>query len=138
MINSKAYTQVYYIIQNMSEDLRKKIPKELINIVEKNMDNKYKIDNIEKLDLLEDTQKILSVIYTDYIATNEERLIIKNKEKIINSTIEEEKRSIYDINIFKEEKKNNSLNKKSDLEITVVKKEKWYIKIIRKLKLYIK
>lgn len=138
MINSKAYTQVYYIIQNMSEDLRKKIPKELINIIEKNMDNKYKIDNIEKLDLLEDTQKILSVIYTDYIATNEERLIIKNKEKIINSTIEEEKRSIYDINIFKEEKKNNSLNKKSDLEITVVKKEKWYIKIIRKLKLYIK
>ena len=37
------------------------------------------MENIEDLDLLEYTQKILSVIYTDYIATDEEKLVIKNK-----------------------------------------------------------
>ena len=84
-LNPKAYTQVSYIINNMSIKLKNKIPKEIISIIEKNKDNTYKIkvENIEDLELLDDTEKILSVIYTDYIATDEEKRIIKNKEKLM-------------------------------------------------------
>ena len=73
----------------MSSELKNKIPKEIISMIEKRKDSSYNIDveNIEDLDLLEDTEKILSVIYTDYIATVEEKEIIKNKEKIVKNRL---------------------------------------------------
>lgn len=88
-LNPKAYTQVSYIINNMSSELKNRIPKEIISMIEKRKDSSYNIDveNIEDLDLLEDTEKILSVIYTDYIATAEEKEIIKNKEKIVKNRL---------------------------------------------------
>lgn len=88
-LNPKAYTQVSYIINNMSSELKNKIPKEIISMIEKRKDSSYNIDveNIEDLNLLEDTEKILSVIYTDYIATVEEKEIIKNKEKIVKNRL---------------------------------------------------
>ena len=88
-LNQKAYTQVSYIINNMSSELKNRIPKEIISMIEKRKDSSYNIDveNIEDLNLLEDTEKILSVIYTDYIATVEEKEIIKNKEKIVKNRL---------------------------------------------------
>lgn len=88
-LNPKAYTQVSYIINNMSSELKNRIPKEIISMIEKRKDSSYNIDveNIEDLNLLEDTEKILSVIYTDYIATVEEKEIIKNKEKIVRNRL---------------------------------------------------
>ena len=88
-LNPKAYTQVSYIINNMSSELKNRIPKEIISMIEKRKDSSYNIDveNIEDLNLLEDTEKILSVIYTDYIATVEENEIIKNKEKIVKNRL---------------------------------------------------
>lgn len=88
-LNPKAYTQVSYIINNMSSELKNRIPKEIISMIEKRKDSSYNIDveNIEDLNLLEDTEKILSVIYTDYTATVEEKEIIKNKEKIVKNRL---------------------------------------------------
>ena len=88
-LNPKAYTQVSYIINNMSSELKNRIPKEIISMIEKRKDSSYNInvENIEDLKLLEDTEKILSVIYTDYIATVEEKEIIKNKEKIVKNRL---------------------------------------------------
>lgn len=87
MINSKAYTEVYYIINEMSDELKSKIPQDIIANIEEKMDNNYQFNienkDIEDIKLLEDTEKILSVLYTDYIATEYERKIIKAKEKIL-------------------------------------------------------
>lgn len=87
MINSKAYTEVYYIINEMSDELKSKIPQSIKKNIKENMDKNYQFDveskDIETIDLLEDTEKILSVLYTDYIATEYERKIIKAKEKIL-------------------------------------------------------
>ena len=140
MIDSKAYTQVNYIIQNMSEELKKNIPQKLMSVIEKNKDNEYKIEveNIEDLDLLDDTQKILSVIYIDYIASDEEKLIIKNKERIINLKKEKEKKKKYDINVFKTQNEDKNLEEIKFLEDVVVKKEKWYAENFRKLRALLK
>lgn len=101
-MDSKAYTQISYIIENMSEDLRKKIPKDFIDMIEKNKDKTYelKVKDIEEMELFEDTEKILSVMYTDYIASEEEKMIIRNKERLINFKKEENKKKKYDINVF--------------------------------------
>ena len=49
-LNPKAYTQVSYIINNMSSELKNRIPKEIISMIEKRKDSSYNIDveNIEQ------------------------------------------------------------------------------------------
>lgn len=83
MINPKAYTEVYEIIKHMPKYMKEKIPKNLIQSIEENMDKNYKVDveDLEECELLEDTEKLLSVIYTDYLATEEEYQAIKAKER---------------------------------------------------------
>ena len=136
MIETPAYTQVSYIISKMSKELKEKIPQEFIDMVERNKEKEKIIDieNVEQIDLLEDTKKILSVIYTDYIATDEERNIIKNKERILTQKKEEEKKANYNTEMFKNkgDSDKNTSNKK-DLPI-VQPKEKWYKIIFRKIK----
>ena len=92
MLQSKAYTEVYYIISKMPDEMKNKIPEKIINNIKNRMDKKYKFhipnDDFENVELLEDTEKILSVLYTDYFSTEEEREVILYKEKMI----EEEKR----------------------------------------------
>ena len=65
MINPKAYTEVYEIIKHMPKYMKEKIPKNLIQSIEENMDKNYKVDveDLEECELLEDTEKLLSVIY---------------------------------------------------------------------------
>ena len=87
MIDSKAYTEVYEVINNMPKEMQEKIPnkmKEAIkNQMDKKYDFKYKITN--NGELLEDTKKILSVLYTDYLATEDVRKIIYAKERKLQS-----------------------------------------------------
>lgn len=88
-MDSRAYTECYYIIEQMSEELRNKIPEKIRKTIEQKMDKNYKFhienEDFENAKLLKDTEKILSVLYTDYLSTDEERMIIKNKEQIINA-----------------------------------------------------
>ena len=82
--DAKAYSQVSYIINEMSESLRSKIPVEVIELIDKNKDSNYIItEEVVDMQLLKDTEKILCCLYTDYIATEEEKKVIKNKEKIV-------------------------------------------------------
>ena len=80
MLNRKAYTEVYYIVNLMSEEMKNMIPEKVLNNIKNRMDKEYEFyideDDIENLELLEDTEKILSVLYTDYLSTEEERQII--------------------------------------------------------------
>ena len=80
MLDKRAYTEAFYIINEMSYELRSKIPNEIIKKIESKMDTDYEFyieSDIDDAELLEDTEKILSVLYTDYIATDEEREILK-------------------------------------------------------------
>lgn len=88
MISKNAYAQVYYIINEMSEELRNKIPEEIRNNIDVRRNKEYKCDineDIENMELLEDTKKLLSVLYTDYIASKEEKEFILDKEKAVKN-----------------------------------------------------
>lgn len=133
MIEAKAYTQVSYIISLMSNSLKEKIPQDFIDMIERNKDKNYEIkeENVKDMVLLSDTEKILSVIYTDYIASEEEKVIIKNKEKMLY--LKEENKGKYNINVFK----NIESSKKTKNEnISMIPKieKRWYQKIFEKIR----
>ena len=83
-MEAKAYTQAYCVLQMLSEEDKKKIPEKLIEAIKNKMDSEYQFEvdteDEEEPKLLVDTEKILSVVYTDYLATDEEKKVIKNKE----------------------------------------------------------
>lgn len=142
MLSSQAYTEVFYIVNLMSEEMRSKIPEKIFNNIKSRMDNKYEFlideDEIESVELLEDTEKILSVLYTDYLATEEEREIILNKEKIVSkSKISNQINNNIEIKeIFPERNKKEPTNENSKniSESLIIKQEKWYIKIFNFIK----
>ena len=133
MLDKRAYTEAFYIINEMSEELRSKIPNEIIKNIENKMDRTYEFNienDMEDAELLEDTEKILSVLYTDYLATDEEREVIKNKEKILK---EKNKINLPEIKIkeiFTKNKEIKSEQENTNL-LTEIPKEKWYTKLLK-------
>ena len=134
MIEAKAYTQVSYIISLMSENLKRKIPQDLIDLIEEKKDKNYEIEytSIKSMKLLNDTKKLLSVIYTDYIATDEERRIIQNKERVLSLKQEKEKHEIFSVDLFSEKEKRKEVNK--DTYLVRPEKDKWYIILLKRIK----
>lgn len=78
--DKKSLTELNYIINNMSEGLYKKIPKEMIQYIKENMDNEYilNIDITKKVseqEFLPQTKAWLSLIMSEYLVDD------FNKEK---------------------------------------------------------
>lgn len=133
-MDRRAYSEVNYIINEMPEEMKIKIPTEVIKNIQNNMDKDYIVElkDIEYDELLPDTEKFLAVLYADYIAPEEERKVIKATEKRIkDKKIQEINKNI--INPF--EKINRTEPRKS---ITIIKKKKWYEKFIDWIKRYFK
>lgn len=103
-MEAKAYTQAYCVLQMLSEEDKKKIPEKLIEAIKSKMDNEYQFEvdteDEEEPKLLVDTEKILSVVYTDYLATDEEKKVIKNKEMKYMLEKEKEKQEKYPTDVF--------------------------------------
>lgn len=139
MIDKKAYTQVYKLIEIMPEELKKNIPDTVILAIKNNMDNSYEFeikddDDIENMELLDDTEKILSVIYTDYIATEEEKKVIKNKERSILFKMENDKKENYTDEYVKFNKENKEKTIEENNKIAEQPKQKWYKRFLGFLK----
>lgn len=152
MMDKRAYAEVYKLIEILPEEQKRKIPKDLIDVIKKNMDTSYKFEidteNIEEIELLEDTEKILSVIYTDYLATEEERKIIKNKEKISLLKKEQKKKrqfkENYNDTYYNFPKETTYINnervteEKDNNKLINLTKDKWYQKFIKMIRNIIK
>lgn len=129
-MDSKAYTEVNYLINEMSEEMKNKIPINILENIKNRMDKNYNftIENqdFENAKLLDDTEKILSVLYTDYFATEEEKEVIRNKERLLENKRREENKKIELNEIFPNKKKET----KEEVSLVVTKEEKWYKKLI--------
>lgn len=111
MLDKKAYTEVFYIINEMSDEMKNKIPKDVIDNIKRKMDNDYKFNiennDFENVELLEDTEKILSVLYTDYLSTDEEKELILNMENLLKKSKDKNINKIKNTNV-----NSNNLNTK--------------------------
>lgn len=140
-MESRAYTQAYVMIDSLSDELKRKIPKEIITAIKSKMDSSYEFsvedEEVENIELLEDTEKILSVIYTDYLATEEERKIIKDKERACFLKSEQEKKEKYSEHVFAR-KQTPAPVATTETETSknwlIVPKERWYQKVINMIK----
>ena len=151
---SKSFSEVYDIINHLEENLLKKIPKSFIKIIEEQRDKTYKVNidyskNINEQALFRETKVILSLIYRDYIVEKDERKKLLDQE---NKRIQ----SLYEINfqkrnqkikerIAKENLQNNNIenyalnentlkDNKEELSLLDQNQEKWYRKILEKLR----
>ena len=116
-ITKEAYSEVYAILSLMSWNSISKIPEKIWE----NIDNKrdkdkiIEIDNIEDYQASEQANKLLAVLYRDYFATDEEKEVIKAKEKILEQKEQEELYEKYNPdNLFK-----NKVSKVETVEKTV-------------------
>lgn len=127
--NRKALAEVYNILIMLNKEKFEKIPANIIKAIKNNMDTEYDIkwEEIEEGKMLEDTEKILSVIYTDYLATPEEKNAIVQLENL-------NYRDSYPT--FKKNVKEKNVSEEN--QVITVKNEKWIIKIFNKIKALIK
>ena len=133
---SEAAVEVLGILEYLQDSDKNKIPKQIIEFLEKNKSNTYNPqinywDDVENLNLKQKTRQILARIYIDYLSSEDEKNEYINKLKqneINNQEILKEKYNVDDI--FKKKE----ITKEEVVELTIVKEEKWFIKIINRIK----
>lgn len=120
-----AYVQVLEILKKLNKSEFNRIPKEKIELYEKNKDNNYKFEliNTEKIEeqIFPITKLIIANLFVRYIASEKDKKEIYENEKkeYIKKGIEI-RRQIQIKPIF-EEKEENNLNRKNAL---IIKKDK--------------
>lgn len=122
-INAKSLAEVYYIISNLEEKYKNKIPVNITDNIKKYMDKNY--EYISEKEILPETKALLAVIiekYFDNINFNE-KLKEYTKYYFIKSNEEKEKKYNSN-NIFVS---SNSIEKEHSL--IEIPNNKWYEKI---------
>lgn len=133
-VYKNSFKEVYEILQNTEDELVKKIPFKFINFLESNMNKEFQtnIDNTVELDkqlILPETENILSLIYRNYWATEEEKANFNNKDKNEYIGQEFKENNIYEI--FEQRKNRNSVN--IDNNLMILKKESFISKIFNRI-----
>ncbi len=139
-----AFAEVYEILNLLDKEEYKKIPQNVINVIETNRNGEYNyhINNeIElcKQPMLPETKAILYNIFRDYLSTQNQRQKIIEMQNIEREKLEETKRTRYNSkDIFKgrEENTNKMYNIDTKIcnQIIIEKKESFIKQLIRKLK----
>lgn len=139
-INKKAISEVIDVLKHSEIEVTQKIPKKFIEFIMNNSDSGY-IPNIDytkenwENDIEEDARALLALIYRDYIMSEEEKKEALEEERKKEIEIEEKYSSD---NLFKKKSniENNQDEPMQDIQksLMVVKEEKWYNKVINKIK----
>ena len=137
LFNNKVLKQVYVILKEFPKEQLEKIPKNVYEYILKNKDNNYNFEINQDFELnsnsvLPGTIKIMEILFLEYIATEEEKneiIDIMNKNE---KEYQEKVRLEYNMDFLNKRKKSEFLKESNNLPIEV-KKENFFIKIIKKL-----
>ena len=133
-----AYSEVLEILKHIPISEYNKIPKEKINMFEKNASKEYKCNYIPSKTLTEQNvsktaKGIIAILFRDYWATPEQKEKIIQKQKNDRIALEEEKVNKYNPNdIFKE--KGATTDNDKNVSLVKVAKQKWHEKILTVIK----
>ena len=145
---NQAFSEVYGVINHMSEEVQGKIPKRFMNLIKDNRDLEYTF-NIDytidiKKQLLKESKVILSLIYRDYLCSKEKReeLLALDLEEIRREEKKLQEKYQIDFESRKKEKvqneqenEENKQEEKQEEKLPIeVEKEKWYMKIFNFIK----
>ncbi len=135
----KALVEVDAVLSCLDYNEYKKIPTNIINAIENNKDEDYMYEYDEELEyedwsLMPETKAILYNIFKQYLATEEQRKYLQQKERLGNYKIESEKIKKYNSeNLFKKEKEVKKVEQEENNEL-IVKRDSSFKKILEKLK----
>lgn len=135
---SKAYKEVFVILEQLSEDEISKINKEFFTLIQEKMDKQYEFYydqnvEIENQNLLSETKAILAYIFVNFLADENQKKIITKKYKQDIEESEKIKRLKYSSdNLFADRKKEPE---ETNIQALITyKKDNIFYKIINKLK----
>ena len=133
---SIAYSQVLEILKYIPSADYNKIPKEKIDLFKEFANKDYNFNynpdkTLDEQNVSKITKGIIAILFRDYWATPEQKEKILKLQNEKREKVEQKKREKYNINVF--EKADNELNK-SVVALNVVKKEKWYKRLLKKIK----
>ncbi len=111
---ANAYTEVLEILSKMSKNDYNKIPRDMIQVFEIYSNKEYTFEYDFKKDfdqqgISKRAKLILAILFRDYWANDNQREKIIAKQNYDRQKLEEEKRKIYNTDIFK--------NKENNIEI---------------------
>ena len=80
----EAYTEVYYILQNMSEADVSKIPMSVLEVIKRNRLRNYNVTidtslPLKDQGLKEETKAILSILYRKFLCDEDEREVLEKR-----------------------------------------------------------
>ncbi len=135
----KALVEVDAVLSCLDYNEYKKIPANIIDAIENNKDEEYTYDYDEEIEyeewlLMPETKAILYNIFKQYLATEEQRKYLQQKERLENYKIESEKIKKYNSeNLFKKGKEAKKVEQEENNEL-IVKRDSSFKKILEKLK----
>ena len=135
----KALVEVDAVLSCLDYNEYKKIPANIIDAIENNKDEEYMYDYDEELEyedwsLMPETKAILYNIFKKYLATEEQRKYLQQKERLENYKIESKKIKKYNSeNLFKKEKEVKKVEQEENNEL-IVKRDSSFKRILEKLK----
>ena len=132
---ANAYSEVLGILKFISKEDYEKIPNSKIELFETNQNREYIFEynpnkTLEEQNVSKRAKAIIGLLFRDYEATDEQKDKITRKQNYDRQLLEEQKKSMYDVeNIFKKKSYENEEVK----EMVVYKEQKWYQKLFAKI-----
>lgn len=144
---NKRLVEVDVILNHLSQENYQKIPKEIIQVIKKNMDKDYiweydKSKELEDQDVSRDTIAFLSYINMEYLLDEKQKEYMEKLYESNERKLEEEKAKQYSVDdIFKrksiEKEQIQNIEEKQENAL-VVYKENFFKKIFTKIKNFFK
>lgn len=138
---ANAYSEVLGILKFISQEEYEKIPESKIELFKVNSNKEYNFvynpeKTLDEQNVSKRAKAIIGILFRDYWATEVQREKILRKQKNDRQILEEEKKSLYDVeNIFKKRNMNNEeIEVKEEITEMIVYKENFIVKIFNKIK----
>lgn len=133
----KSYSEVYEILNLMEKEYTDKIPNKIKDLIINEKDNEFKVNispevPLENQNLQKDTLTILAILYLNYWYKNEQE-----KQELIKifDSVDKKNSEIYSVdNLFKKQEKVISIKEENEETQLIEYKEKFFTKLINKLK----
>lgn len=141
----KSLNEVDVIIESLPKELSDKIPNEFKQMIKIEKEKNYfpnVNDLVIKNNLRMEAKVILGMIYRDFLIDKEKKVKLRKEEESLQREFENEKiKKEENLQIkIQNEKEKNDINKilqetnlKPEMNLTIKKNEKWYIKILKKI-----
>lgn len=141
---ANAYSEVLEILKFISKEDYEKIPANKIELFKLNSNKEYEFiydpeKTLDEQNVSKRAKAIIGILFRDYWATEVQREKIIRKQKNDRLILEEQKKSLYDIeNIFKKRNICSETEAKEEVTEMVVYKANFITKVFNKIKNFFK